>query len=1051
MSTVRTTSRWLYPLDAGGNNFIFDNLALTAGDVLVTLYDSEGNELGPLTYAVTGVGNNGGGTVVFASDFGPIAGAVLAIELAAPRVTVGGDPQDYIQDPAKTRQFNQDQRLLVPQQLWNKLLRTVMFSPLDNQGWTMPPPAKRAGKLFGFDGVGGPALYVPTDAVPVPVEVDNVVAVGLVSDIPAMPDVPPSIAVQGYATQSDGGAGILNYDPLSTAKVDNALVFPAITGRYIRPVDGILHSKWFGLLHSTTADQSARMQNFLWALSPPASTPDKSYIGMLDPGTYDCMGATLYLERNGQAAPAGDGSGFYQTGAQLVGAHRRLSIIQNANLVIGTARWKSAAASGTMRLEDFRLEGRMHIQNVEGNSHFENLNVTRAELDTMASPMNPDFPTSIMGFNNPILGVALANITAITKANPGQVTTAAAHGFVTNARVQLNNIVGMTELNSINFVVTVLDATNFTLGVNTTALTAYVAGGTAQTCLQRGGDPVLGLAKQITAITQANPGKVTVATAHGYATGNKVYLSNIIGMKALNLLTFSVTVLDATNFTLGVDTTAFAPYITSGTAQLGTPWKDWASDYMATMFASNHPLFVNFSYNGKAGVGIPSGDYRRGFLQQSNANARFIMGTAFGCNDAVVIAGGGAARAHFDGFKFEECEACHIWAQGGIGHIFSTYHRLGLGHGLAEPLIKLGIVGKGTVKNVKITNGIFVSDQDDTTRLINAITLANPGQITFTAAHGFLDGDYVYLTDIIGTDELNEQTVPVTVVSTTSITIGIDTTAFTPYVSGGTAYRITPRGTAIRVDQCQGGHIDDNYFEAYSTTIDIRGGNTTDTQISVGNRNAFSPATPTRIERHDGAAALSQRLPTGDGTFVTALGTLAAVTWDVRRGAQAWINMNSAAARTITGPNNMVAGMPPAELIVVKSNAAAALSWATTIKWAGGTAPDFAAMTTTQRGQVLVECQNVSGVAGVKTVSGVTQAAAAVVTTVLPHGYAVGNLVQFLGVGGMTQLNGRSGLITAVTSTTFTVAIDTTAFTAFTSGGTVTANELTGRFDIRGV
>lgn len=71
-------------------------------------------------------------------------------------------------------------------------------------------------------------------------------------------------------------------------------------------------------------------------------------------------------------------------------------------------------------------------------------------------------------------------ITAATQANPCQIT-AAGHGFSTSDSVAIDTIVGMVQLNGGVYVVTVLDANNFTLnGVNSTGYTAYASGGTAQ-------------------------------------------------------------------------------------------------------------------------------------------------------------------------------------------------------------------------------------------------------------------------------------------------------------------------------------------------------------------------------------------------------------------------------------------------------------------------------------------------------------------------------------------------------------------------------------------
>lgn len=76
------------------------------------------------------------------------------------------------------------------------------------------------------------------------------------------------------------------------------------------------------------------------------------------------------------------------------------------------------------------------------------------------------------------------------------------------------------------------------------------------------------------------------------------------------------------------------------------------------------------------------------------------------------------------------------------------------------------------------------------------------------------------------------------------------------------------------------------------------------------------------------------------------------------------------------------------------------------------------------------------------TITGVTQASPGVVTSA-SHGYSNGDEVYISGVGGMTELNGRNYLVANATTNTFTLQdlfgsdIDTTGFTAYTSGGSV--------------
>ena len=69
-----------------------------------------------------------------------------------------------------------------------------------------------------------------------------------------------------------------------------------------------------------------------------------------------------------------------------------------------------------------------------------------------------------------------------------------------------------------------------------------------------------------------------------------------------------------------------------------------------------------------------------------------------------------------------------------------------------------------------------------------------------------------------------------------------------------------------------------------------------------------------------------------------------------------------------------------------------------------------------------------------RNIANITAAASAVVTTLVDHAYAVGQRVKF-SIGseaGMIELDGIEGNITAISTSTFTVDVDTTAMTAFT-------------------
>lgn len=75
-------------------------------------------------------------------------------------------------------------------------------------------------------------------------------------------------------------------------------------------------------------------------------------------------------------------------------------------------------------------------------------------------------------------------------------------------------------------------------------------------------------------------------------------------------------------------------------------------------------------------------------------------------------------------------------------------------------------------------------------------------------------------------------------------------------------------------------------------------------------------------------------------------------------------------------------------------------------------------------------------------ITNVTQATQAVVTAV--NSFAVGQLVTFADVGGMTQLNGNTYSVVNATGTQFTINVNSTAFTAYTAGGTASITLVAG-------
>ena len=107
-----------------------------------------------------------------------------------------------------------------------------------------------------------------------------------------------------------------------------------------------------------------------------------------------------------------------------------------------------------------------------------------------------------------------------------------------------------------------------------------------------------------------------------------------------------------------------------------------------------------------------------------------------------------------------------------------------------------GVVGQDWINDRKWTVGATVTantlsvDTDITSfgSAITGITQANPAVVT-AAAHGFSDGDIIYIVDVSGMTEVNN--LQYTVANSTTNTFelqGVDSSAFTAYSTGGYAF-----------------------------------------------------------------------------------------------------------------------------------------------------------------------------------------------------------------------------------------------------------------------
>tara|TARA_Y100000015_G_C2395298_1_gene92440 strand:- start:1489 stop:3492 length:2004 start_codon:yes stop_codon:yes gene_type:complete len=122
----------------------------------------------------------------------------------------------------------------------------------------------------------------------------------------------------------------------------------------------------------------------------------------------------------------------------------------------------------------------------------------------------------------------------------------------------------------------------------------------------RNGSQVLkGSAQNITGVTKANPGVVTISS-HGYSNGDEIFLDNVVGMTELNGRNYKVANVTTNTFTLqdlfgnDINTTNFTTYTSGGAVdeifEVATPYA--AADIFNLRFAQSADImyFVHPSY-----------------------------------------------------------------------------------------------------------------------------------------------------------------------------------------------------------------------------------------------------------------------------------------------------------------------------------------------------------------------------------------------------------------------------------------------------------------------
>jgi hypothetical protein len=118
---------------------------------------------------------------------------------------------------------------------------------------------------------------------------------------------------------------------------------------------------------------------------------------------------------------------------------------------------------------------------------------------------------------------ASVNISTITQANPGAITTAAPHGYSTGDKVFITAVGGMTEVNDKIYTITVTGASTFTIGIDTSGFTAYAAGGTT-TLTNTTTDRVMGITRYIDATNTKTTLAFNARRAYRFNTATNLFV-----------------------------------------------------------------------------------------------------------------------------------------------------------------------------------------------------------------------------------------------------------------------------------------------------------------------------------------------------------------------------------------------------------------------------------------------------------------------------------------------------------------------------------------------
>ena len=537
MSLATTVNKVQYTANGSTTAFSFPYKFNTNGDLTVTETNlSTGvDTVKTLTtdYTVTGAGNVGGGTVTFVTA--PVNTRRITIE----RLVALTQETDYQPDddfPAEVHEAALDKLTMISQQLSAANARTLKAPVADSIDLgTLPVETFRANKALVFNATGQ-----------VGVSVDNYVDQATAAAASASAASSSASAASSSASAASSSASAASGS--ATSASNSAIVAATYAGTFLqsgtgataRTVDAKLKDtvsvKDFGAVGDGTTDDTAAIDLAI------ASGADNIYFPM---GTYMTTGNHAV------------------TTQKLYGSNRLSSIIKK---ISGTNTIIKLLNSSTMsgQISDLTLDG----NGLEGHGLF----VGNLVFGTSSQGLSENLIIKNIGTTP-----TTVNISAITLATNGQITTSSPHGLSVGDVVTMKGIQGV-DCNVATLINKITNAgTGGTPGTYTGVQLTYVSGETATTypiatiVVSAGG--IVSSVTITTAPTGYMERNYSVLTCNLASIGNvsafevEVIPYGSVSRSLLNATIQVKAVGSPTTFTTIYDTTGFSAYVSGGTVE----------------------------------------------------------------------------------------------------------------------------------------------------------------------------------------------------------------------------------------------------------------------------------------------------------------------------------------------------------------------------------------------------------------------------------------------------------------------------------------------------